>query len=151
MYAIAKSGGKQFKIEQNSKVRVPTLKAAVGDTVRLDSILLLSHGDTVAVGAPFVEGAYAEAHVVRHGRAAKIRIIKYKRRKNYRRTIGHRQGYTELLIDAIMEQGAAAAVEEPKEAQSAEVETAEAGEAKPRRSRRKSAEASEGETPAPAE
>ncbi len=151
MYAIAKSGGKQFKIEQNSKVRVPTLKAAVGDSVRLDSILLLSHGESVTVGAPLVEGAYAEAHVVRHGRAAKIRIIKYKRRKNYRRTIGHRQGYTELLIDAIVEQGAAATAVagEPKEAPVAE---AAADEAKPRRTRRKSTEASEGgETPAPAE
>jgi large subunit ribosomal protein L21 len=178
MYAIAKSGGKQFKIQQNSTVRVPTLKAAVGDKVRLDSILMLSRGDSVAVGAPLVDGAYAEAHVVRHGRSSKIQIIKYKRRKNYRRTIGHRQGYTELMIDAIVEEAASGTkvskkagkktepvVEEPQTAtveavaepvvenpQAAPDEAAaESAEAKPRRSRKKSAEAAEGESAPQAE
>lgn len=178
MYAIAKSGDKQFKIQQNSTVRVPTLKAAVGDKVRLDSILMLSRGDSVAVGTPLVDGAYAEAHVVRHGRSSKIQIIKYKRRKNYRRTMGHRQGFTELMIDAIVEEAsggaktskkagkkaepvveepiaapaeavAESAVEEPKAVQAeAEAETAEA---KPRRSRKKSAEAAEGDSAPQAE
>lgn len=111
MYAIAKSGGKQFKIEQNSTIRVPSLKAGVGEKVRLDSILLLSRDNGVAVGTPFVEGAYAEARVVRHGRGRKIRIIKYKRRKNYHRTIGHRQDFTELVIDSIVESGGTATAE----------------------------------------
>lgn len=121
MYAIAKSGGKQFKIQQNSTVRVPTLKAAVGDKVRLDSILMLSRGDSVAVGAPLVEGAYAEAHVVRHGRSSKIQIIKYKRRKNYRRTIGHRQVFIELMINAIVEEAAGGAKTSKKAGKKAEL------------------------------
>ena len=148
MYAIAQSGGKQFKIQQNSTIRVPSLKAAPGDKVRLDSILLLSRDNGVAVGAPFVEGAYAEARVVRHGRGPKIRIIKYKRRKDYHRTIGHRQDFTELVIDSIIEGG-----EAPQSTEKAEsVVEAAAGEVTaPKRSRKKSAVASGGEAEAKAE
>ncbi|HUU29864.1 MAG TPA: 50S ribosomal protein L21 [archaeon] len=102
MYAIAQNGGKQFKIEQNSVIRVPSLKVPVGEKVRLEEILMLCEGEQVQVGRPFIEGAYAEARVLRHGRARKIQIIKYKRRKNYHRRIGHRQDFTELLIDAIV-------------------------------------------------
>ena len=102
MYAIVKSGGKQFKIEKNAVIRVPSLQAEVGKKVRLGEILFLSDGDKVELGSPSVEGAYAEAVVVRHGRDRKIRIVKYKRRKGYRRTIGHRQGFTELEIGRII-------------------------------------------------
>ena len=102
MYAIVKSGGKQFKIEQKAVIRVPSLKAGIGEKVQLDEILFLSDGDKVEAGSPFIEGAYAEAVVVRHGRSRKIRIIKYKRRKGYRRTIGHRQAFTELEIGRIV-------------------------------------------------
>ena len=102
MYAIAKSGGKQFRIQPKAFVRVPTLDKKVGEKVRLEDILLFSDGSTVEVGRPLVDGAYAEATVVRHGRTRKILMIKYKRRKNYRRTIGHRQGFTELEIQEIV-------------------------------------------------
>ncbi len=131
MYAIAKSGGKQFKIEQNAVIRVPSLSAGVGDKVRLDEILLVSEDGSVIVGRPMVEGAFAEARVVRHGRGEKIRMIKYKRRKNYRRTIGHRQNFTELMIDGIT-LGASPAVEKKTARKSAKAKPApEAAAAQP--------------------
>ena len=102
MYAIVNSGGKQFKIQQNSIIRVPSLNLEVGAKLRLDEIVLLNDGSKVEVGTPFVEGAYAEARVLRHARASKVRIIKYKRRKGYMRKIGHRQGFSELVIDSIV-------------------------------------------------
>jgi large subunit ribosomal protein L21 len=102
MYAIAKSGGKQFKIERNSVIRVPSIQTKVGEKIRLENILLFCEGDTIQVGRPFIDGAYAEARVVGHGRARKIKIIKYKRRKNYHRRIGHRQNFTELVIDNLV-------------------------------------------------
>ena len=102
MYAIALSGGKQFKVEQNSVIRVPSLDLPVGEKLRLEQILLFNHDDRVEVGNPYIEGAYAEARVVQHGRQKKINIVKYKRRKDYRRKLGHRQGYTELVIDSIV-------------------------------------------------
>jgi len=102
MYAIAKSGGKQFKIERNSVIRVPSIQTKVGEKIRLENILLFCEGDNIQVGRPFIDGAYAEARVVSHGRARKIKIIKYKRRKNYHRRIGHRQNFTELVIDNLV-------------------------------------------------
>jgi len=102
MYAIAKSGGKQFKIQPQTSVRVPTLDRKVGEKVRLEEILLLCDEAKIEVGTPLVEGAYAEATVVRHGRTRKVRFIKYKRRKNYRRTVGFRQGFTELEVEKIV-------------------------------------------------
>ncbi|MBN2290243.1 MAG: 50S ribosomal protein L21 [Candidatus Glassbacteria bacterium] len=102
MYAIAQSGDKQFKIEKNSVVRVPTLDLPVGEKLRLEQILLFNQDGRVEVGNPFIEGAYADARVLRHGRAKKITIIKYKRRKDYRRKLGHRQGFTEILVESIV-------------------------------------------------
>jgi large subunit ribosomal protein L21 len=102
MYAIALSGGKQFKIEKDSIIRVPSLDLPVGEKIRLDQILLFNHDGKVEVGSPFVEGAYADARVVQQGRQRKITIIKYKRRKDYRRKLGHRQGFTEIVIDSIV-------------------------------------------------
>jgi len=102
MYAIVRSGGKQFKVQPEGLVRVPSLGGKVGEKVKLEEVLLVVDGENVQVGTPLVDGAYAEATVVRHGRDAKIRIIKYKRRKDYHRTLGHRQGFTELEIGKIV-------------------------------------------------
>lgn len=122
MYAIAKCGGKQFRLEPRAMVRVPVLETPVGGKVRIEEILFLSDGSKVEIGRPLVEGAYAEAVVVRHGRHRKVRIIKYKRRKSYRRTIGHRQGFTELEIGEIVLGGKKKAAAPAKEKEAAPVE-----------------------------
>ncbi|HKP35924.1 MAG TPA: 50S ribosomal protein L21 [Pyrinomonadaceae bacterium] len=99
-YAIIRSGGKQFTVEKGASVRVPSLEGKVGDSVELE-VLATGEGSETKVGAPLLEGAKVTATVVDHGRAAKIVVFKKKRRKHYKRTKGHRQGYTTLKIDSI--------------------------------------------------
>jgi large subunit ribosomal protein L21 len=99
-FAIIRSGGKQFTVEKGATVRVPTLKGDVGASVDLE-VLATGEGKETRVGAPLLEGAKVTATVVDHGRAAKIVVFKKKRRKHYKRTKGHRQGYTTLKIDSI--------------------------------------------------
>ena len=98
-YAIIRSGGKQFRVEEGQRVRVPLMDKEVGSTVELDVLLL--GGDQAKVGAPLVDGARVAATVVDHGREAKIIVFKKKRRKQYKRTRGHRQDYTTIKIDSI--------------------------------------------------
>ncbi|MGH7483699.1 MAG: 50S ribosomal protein L21 [Longimicrobiales bacterium] len=101
MYAIFRTGDKQFRAEPGQTVRVPSLDADVGDTVTLEDVLVASGDDGVNVGAPTVAGASVKAEVIGHGRGEKIIVFKWKRRKNYRRKQGHRQGYTEIRIEEI--------------------------------------------------
>jgi large subunit ribosomal protein L21 len=103
MYAVIKSGGKQYRVKAGEQVRVEALAAEVGSTVSLEEVLLVGTGDGVKVGAPLVSGAMVKATVVSHGRGDKLRIFKLRRRKHYQRTQGHRQGYTELRIDDIIQ------------------------------------------------
>lgn len=131
MYAIAISGGKQYRIEKNGRIRVPTIEAAVGDTVRLEQILLASDNGELQVGTPFIDGAYAQAQVVAHGRSSKVLTVKYKRRKGYHRKAGHRQDYTELLIDSIVLEGVKEAAAEAKPAKKAAAKKEDAAEKKP--------------------
>lgn len=100
MYAVIKTGGKQYRVEEKSVVRVEKLDAAVGDTVPLGQVLMLG-GDAVRIGRPFIEGAVVTARVVRHGLGRKIHGFTYKAKKNERRRYGHRQPFTEVVIDAI--------------------------------------------------
>ena len=100
-YAIVDMAGCQCKVTADSIVRVPRLEAEVGAKVSFDKVLLVSDGQKVAVGQPFVEGSKVEAEVVRHGRDKKIIVFKKKRRKGYKRTRGHRQGFTEVRISAL--------------------------------------------------
>jgi large subunit ribosomal protein L21 len=95
-FAIVRTGGKQFRVEKGGKVRVPTIKGDVGTSVELD---VLATADKV--GAPLVDGAKVSATVIDHGRGEKIIVFKKKRRKQYKRTKGHRQGYTTIKIDSI--------------------------------------------------
>jgi large subunit ribosomal protein L21 len=95
-FAIIKTGGKQFRVEKDAKVRVPSLQGEVGASVEL---AVLATADKI--GAPLVEGAKVTATVVDHGRDTKIVVFKKKRRKQYKRTKGHRQGYTTLKIESI--------------------------------------------------
>jgi large subunit ribosomal protein L21 len=103
MYAIIKSGGKQYRVKAGEQVRVEALAAEVGATVSLEEVLLVGTGDGVKVGAPMVSGAKVKATVVSHGRGDKVKIFKLRRRKHYQKTQGHRQSYTELRIDDIIQ------------------------------------------------
>lgn len=102
MYAVFRTGGKQFRAEPGGRIRVPTLNAEAGDTVTFDDVLLTSDGDAVSVGQPIVEGAEIRAEVLAHGRDDKVIVFKRKRRKGYRRKQGHRQGYTEIRVEEIV-------------------------------------------------
>ena len=99
-FAIIRTGGKQFRVEKGAKVRVPSLNSEVGASVDLEVIAAVD-GEKTKIGAPAVEGAKASATVVDHGREPKIVVFKKKRRKHYKRTKGHRQGYTTLKIESI--------------------------------------------------
>jgi large subunit ribosomal protein L21 len=98
--AIIRAGGKQFSVEKGATVRVPSLKQDVGASIELEVLAATGDNET-RVGTPQVEGAKVTATVVDHGRAPKIIVFKKKRRKHYKRTKGHRQGYTTLKIDSI--------------------------------------------------
>lgn len=101
MYAVIQTGGKQYRVTSGQRLKVESLEAEVGDSIEFDKILLLGGADKVQVGRPYVAGAKVKASILAHGRGKKIRIIKFKRRKHYMKTQGHRQGYTELKIDTI--------------------------------------------------
>jgi large subunit ribosomal protein L21 len=101
MYAVVVSGGKQFRVAPGDTIRVEKLSAKSGDSVTLDRVLMVANDKDVRVGTPTVNGASVSATVKTHGRGPKIRIFKLRRRKNSRRTQGHRQDFTELEITGI--------------------------------------------------
>ncbi len=101
MYAVFATGGKQYRAAPGDVIKVEKLDVATGDTVELDQVLMVSDGDDVKVGTPTLEGGKVTAVVKSHGRGDKIRIIKFHRRKSYRKQMGHRQYYTELEITAV--------------------------------------------------
>lgn len=100
MYAIFKTGGKQFSVTEGQELYVELLTGEAGDTVTFDEVLLVG-GDTTKLGKPFVEGASVEAEIVKHGRAKKVTTYRYLRRKDSHRKQGHRQPYTKLEIKKI--------------------------------------------------
>ena len=102
MYAVIKTGGKQYKVAPGEKLKVEQIPADVGAEVILDQVLLVGEGESVRLGQPIVAGATVKATVVSHGRGEKVKIFKMRRRKHYQKHQGHRQGYTELKIDAIV-------------------------------------------------
>lgn len=97
-YAIFKAAGKQFRAEKGLTVKVPSLPGEPGSKVTFEEILLSSDGEKIRAGQPTVKGAKVVAEIVRHGRDKKIVVFKFKRRSNYRRKTGHRQGFTEITI-----------------------------------------------------
>jgi large subunit ribosomal protein L21 len=102
MYAIFRTAGKQFRAEPGRTVRIPSVASAKpGDTLTFDEVLLGSNGSTVKAGAPLLSGAKVTAEVVKHGKDKKIIVFKFKRRKNYARKQGHRQGFTEVRIASV--------------------------------------------------
>ncbi len=101
MYAVVKTGGKQYRVAKGDKLRVESLQAAEGESIDLAEVLMISEGDNITIGTPLVEGAKVSATITAHGRGKKVEIIKFRRRKHYRRQAGHRQNYTELEITGI--------------------------------------------------
>ena len=98
MYAVIQTGGKQYRVAPGDKLRVEKLKAAEGESIEFDRILMVGEGDDVRIGAPYVDGGKVTATVKSQGRGKKVEIIKFRRRKHHMKRQGHRQSYTEVEI-----------------------------------------------------
>ena len=98
MYAVVKTGGKQYRVSAGEKLRIEQIGAEIGQEIVLDQVLLVADGDALKMGAPLIAGAQVKAKVLKHGRGDKVRIFKMRRRKHYRKSQGHRQNYTEIEI-----------------------------------------------------
>ena len=101
MYAVIKTGGKQYRVAQGDTLRVEKLEGAEGDAVELDKVLMVADGDNIKVGTPYLDGGKVTAKVKSQGRGDKVEIIKFRRRKHHMKRQGHRQSYTELEITGI--------------------------------------------------
>jgi len=102
MYAVIRTGGKQYRVEQGAQLRVETLAAEVGAPVSFGEVLMVGEGDAVKLGTPTLQGAQVKATVVGHGRGDKVKIFKLQRRKHFQKHQGHRQNFTEVRIDEIV-------------------------------------------------
>jgi len=101
MYAVFKTGGKQYRAVMGEMITVEKIDAEKGATVELDQVLMVGEGEDVKIGAPYLEGGKVTARVVTHGRGDKVKIIKFKRRKHHMKHLGHRQYFTQLEITGI--------------------------------------------------
>jgi large subunit ribosomal protein L21 len=101
VYAIVRTGGKQYRVEEGQVLRVERLEAASGESVTLDEVLFVANDEETRVGSPRVAGASVLGKVLEHGRGTKIRVFHYKKRKHFRKTRGHRQDFTALQIEKI--------------------------------------------------
>ncbi|NLO79470.1 MAG: 50S ribosomal protein L21 [Xanthomonadaceae bacterium] len=101
MYAVIKTGGKQYRVAEGDTLRVEKLDVEQGTTVDFDQVLMVNNGGEVKIGTPVVAGASVTAEVVAHGKSKKVTAVKFRRRKNYRREFGHRQQFTEIKITGI--------------------------------------------------
>ncbi len=105
MYAVVNSGGKQYKVQQGEVLRIEKIPGDVGSPVIFDRVLMFADGENVNIGRPALDDVSVEGHIVEQGKAKKIIVFKYKRRKRYRRKKGHRQEFTAVLIDSIKPKG----------------------------------------------
>ncbi|MER1968720.1 50S ribosomal protein L21 [Castellaniella sp. GW247-6E4] len=101
MYAVIKTGGKQYRVCAGQKLKIEQIPADIGQEISLDQVLSVGEGDTLKIGTPFVDGAAVRATVLAQGRHDKIKIFKMRRRKHYQKHQGHRQNYTEIRIEAV--------------------------------------------------
>ena len=101
MYAVIKTGGKQYRVTQGETLKIETVAGDVGSAIVLDKVLMVGNGDKVSVGKPMLAGATVTATIVANGRHDKVKIFKMRRRKHYQKHQGHRQNYTEIRIDGI--------------------------------------------------
>ena len=97
MYAVIKTGGKQYKVAAGETLKIESLDVEVGKLISFDEVLMIGNGDQVTVGAPLVKGGAVKAEVLSHGRGDKVRIVKHRRRKHYHKEQGHRQKFTEIV------------------------------------------------------
>ncbi|MGD9386810.1 MAG: 50S ribosomal protein L21 [Gammaproteobacteria bacterium] len=102
MYAVIATGGKQYRVSEGAVLRVEKLDAEEGAKVEFDRVLLVGDGDQVTIGKPYLEGGKVEGTVMAQGKARKVEVVKFHRRKNYRRTKGHRQQFTQVKITGIV-------------------------------------------------
>jgi len=101
MYAVIETGGKQYRVSEGQTIKVEKLDVAQGVTVQLDKVLMVADGENVKFGAPYLTGGSVSVLIDSHGRRDKIRIVKFRRRKHYRRQAGHRQSYTAITVTGI--------------------------------------------------
>jgi large subunit ribosomal protein L21 len=101
MYAVIKTGGKQYRVKEGETLKIESLSAEIGQTIEFDQVLLIQSDKGIQIGKPLVEGGKVAATMKTHGRHDKVHIIKFRRRKHYMKRQGHRQNYTEILITAI--------------------------------------------------
>ena len=101
MYAVFRTGGKQFRAEPGTRIRVPSLEVEPGESVTFEDVLLAGDGDKVSVGTPLLQGATVTAEVLKHGKDKKVIVFKRKRRKGYRKKQGHRQRFTEIRVSEV--------------------------------------------------
>ena len=101
MYAVIQSGGKQHRVAEGQTVRLEKIEIAPGESIEFDNILMVSNGEDVKIGMPYVDGGKVTAEVVTHGRGDKVKVVKFQRRKHSRKTQGHRQWFTEVKITGI--------------------------------------------------
>ena len=101
MYAVIKTGGKQYRVAAGQKLKIEQIPADIGQEISLDQVLSVGEGEQLKIGAPLVDGAVVKATVLAQGRHPKVKIFKMRRRKHYQKRQGHRQNYTEVRIDAI--------------------------------------------------
>jgi large subunit ribosomal protein L21 len=101
MYAVIKTGGKQYRVSQGDTLRIEKLEAGEGESVEFEQVLMVGEGEDIKIGAPYLDGSRVAARVKSHGRADKVHIIKFKRRKHHMKRMGHRQSYTEVEITGI--------------------------------------------------
>ena len=102
MYAIIKTGGKQYLVHEGDVIRVEKLDVEEGSEVTFDEVLAINDDESLRVGTPILEGSKVEARVIKHGKGKKITVFKYKPKKNYRKKQGHRQPYTQVQISKII-------------------------------------------------
>jgi large subunit ribosomal protein L21 len=144
MYAVLNSGGKQYKVQKGEVLKVEKISGDVGSSVTFDRVLMFSDGENVSIGQPVLDSVSVEGHIVEQGKARKIIVFKYKRRKRFRRKNGHRQEFTAVLIDSIKAKGTKAAkAAEPKAEAKAEVKESETQKAAPKKAAPKKAVAKE--------
>ena len=101
MYAVIKTGGKQYRVAAGQKLKIEQIPADIGQEISLDQVLSVGEGEQLKIGTPFVEGAVVKATVLAQGRHPKVKIFKMRRRKHYQKRQGHRQNYTEIRIEAV--------------------------------------------------
>ena len=134
MYAVVNSGGKQYKVQKGEVLKVEKISGDVGSSVTFDRVLMFSDGENVSIGQPVLDSVSVEGHIVEQGKAKKIIVFKYKRRKRFRRKNGHRQEFTAVQIDSIKAKGTKAAkAAEPKAEAKAEVKESETKKAAPKK------------------